>query len=365
MFRHLLLLLLLALVAVLAWQGKPGPPLDTASPTAASPPQDNRVQAGFQMEAQAVEGGVSVRWSGPLVEIVEAVLYRSTSDLARTRLDEVRYPIAVRRLPPDRVGTLQDDTAPPGVPLFYQVRLAEASGRFHYGPVASVELPARKLPRLARPSLLVDKEDYTLVVRDGGRTVKRYPVALGRNPFRRKLHQDNASTPEGRYRVYNLQPQATYYRAYDLDYPTAADRERYELAARRGLLPRPTPGIGGEIQIHGRGIQANWTFGCIALRNEDMDELFAHPEIAAGCPVEIVGRELTRADLEGVDVQKVQRALARHGFSPGTSDGRLGPSTRRALGLFQLKSGLPLTCEPDRKTRELLSKGTAAPPTLP
>ncbi len=301
MLRRLLIAALLVLLPVLAWNRAHQPQTGTAASesfAAAAPlPQDNRPEPGFRTEVHLEAGGFEVRWACPKVAVTEAILYRSTSDLSLTKLDNVRFPIVTISLPASREGRFVDEAFPAGVPLHYQVRLKDAEGRFHYGPAVAVEAPSAALPSLQSPSLLVDKTQYCLEVRDGGRTVRRYPIALGRNPFRRKLHEDNASTPEGHYRIVSLQPQATYHRAYDLDYPSEVDRQRYEQAARKGELPPSRPGIGGEIQIHGKGIHANWTFGCIALRNQDMDELFAHPEIAVGCPVDIAGREFNRADL--------------------------------------------------------------------
>ncbi|MEW6284000.1 MAG: L,D-transpeptidase, partial [Candidatus Eremiobacterota bacterium] len=178
-------------------------------------------------------------------------------------------------------------------------------------------------------------------VRDRGQAVKRYPVVMGRGRGR-KLRQDNASTPEGRYRLYNLQPRATFHRAYDVDYPNALDQVRYDLAQRKGLLPPETP-IGSEIQIHGGGIHSNWTFGCVALRNEDMDELFSRPEIGVGTRVTLVGGELTREDLEAID-RADRDAIVR----------LLGSDDPQTLGEYQGTRGLPMTCQPDLRTQRAL-----------
>lgn len=314
--------------------------------------QDNAPDGTVGLQVQAVPGGVRLSWKA---EGRETHLYRSTSPLGLTRLNDVRFPIVTFR-PEGR--KFEDTWLPDGAPIHYQLRVTDARGRRHYSEVVGLERPARPLPKVAKPSLYVDKVHYYLEVRDGGRGVKRYPVALGRNPFRRKLHMDNASTPEGRFHILGLQPKATFYRAYDLDYPTAVDRERYEFAGAAGLLPTPPPDIGGEIQIHGKGIHANWTWGCVALRNPDMDELFAHPEIAAGTPVEIAGHEITAADLASplakAEVTAVQEALRSRGYDPGPSDGQLGAATRKALGKFQVASGLPVTMFPDQRTLERL-----------
>lgn len=225
------------------------------------------------------------------------------------------------------------------VPLYYQLKL---DGKF--SAVARVALRGGPLAALKAPVLRVDKLACTLTVCDGDAPRKRYPIALGRNPFRRKLHQDAASTPEGVYHVSALQPQATYYRAYDLDYPNAVDRFRYDFHRSRGLLPRVdggTPDIGGEIQIHGRGIRTHWTHGCIALRNADMDELFACAAIREGTVVLIWGSELSRADVEAALAGTTLPALGYRG-------------TRADVARMQLREGLPVTGMLDERTRRRL-----------
>jgi len=206
--------------------------------------------------------------------------------------------------------------------------------------------------RLQHPSLFVDKVNYTLAVLDGDSVVKTYPVDLGRDPVKRKLHQDNATTPEGIYRITNLRPTSTFHKAYDLSYPNEVDRQRYRLLCSRG-----TPGIGGSIQIHGSGCGSNWTYGCIALRNDDIDELFEHPEIGVNTKVVIVGKELTREDIAAIErprtraeIVEIQQRLARAGFRARGEAGVLGPRTRNALGRFQKARRLPVTCDLDTRT---------------
>ncbi|MCA9794130.1 MAG: L,D-transpeptidase family protein [Candidatus Eremiobacteraeota bacterium] len=216
-------------------------------------------------------------------------------------------------------------------------------------------VPPKKLPPLHHPRLVVDKVNYTLSVYDRDERVKRYPFVMGGKPRQRKLCRDNASTPEGIYTIYNLQPQATFYRAYDIDYPNPIDRFRYTFAQRH--LELGDPGIGGEIQIHGCGLNGNWTAGCMALRDADMDELFAQPALAAGTRVWIVGREMTMADLEGLsqehDPEVVRRLQTSLGLKP---DGQMGQATREALGLYQHKQGWPVTCQLDQRSLNRLLK---------
>lgn len=209
------------------------------------------------------------------------------------------------------------------------------------------------------PVLWVDKNNYTLTVFDGDQVAKVYPIAMGKKPKNRKLHQDNASTPEGFYQIYGTQPEATFYRAYDIDYPNDVDKIRYDFA--RSYLNIPNRGIGGEIQIHGEGIHRNWTWGCMALRNDDMDELFSRPEIGRGTQVLITGNEISWEDLESIvcewdpgKVLDVQQRLLQLGYDPGDLDGKMGRQTRVALGRFQLKRRLPCSLQLDCRTMKAL-----------
>jgi hypothetical protein len=206
--------------------------------------------------------------------------------------------------------------------------------------------------RLTHPNLLVDKVARILEVLDGDSVVKRCTIDLGRDPATRKLHQDNATTPEGVYRITNVRPHSTFHKAFDLSYPNGVDRQRYRL-----LCPRGRPAIGGAIQIHGGGCGSDWTYGCIALRDDDIDELFLHPEIGVNTRVVIVGAELSRADIAAIErsrtraeVTEIQRRLGRAGYRVRGEPSVLGPRTRNALGRFQKARGLPVTCDLDTRT---------------
>jgi murein L,D-transpeptidase YafK len=222
-------------------------------------------------------------------------LVRSTSDLDSIGSDTLGYPVTTLVVP-GRARNFVDSLVADGVEYQYQARITVSSGPSRLTDKALVAIPARALVALARPSLLIDKPNFLLEVRDGEEAKKRFPIALGRNPVKRKLCQDNASTPEGYYYIAFRRPKAHFYRAYDLDYPNREDYRRYDSARMAGAIPS-NKDIGGAIQIHGCGIESNWTFGCIALRDEDIDELMAHHEIGIGTPVLIVGRDVTRADL--------------------------------------------------------------------
>jgi L,D-peptidoglycan transpeptidase YkuD (ErfK/YbiS/YcfS/YnhG family) len=79
-----------------------------------------------------------------------------------------------------------------------------------------------------------------------------------------------------------------YYRALLLDFPNSADKQRFRENKSKGVISSRA-GIGKNIEIHGSGSRnEDWTEGCVALSNADMDHLLRH--VGAGTPVTIVRR---------------------------------------------------------------------------
>ena len=160
-----------------------------------------------------------------------------------------------------------------------------------------------------RPAILVLKEKNRLVLLKGGSSVRSYDAEVGANALGDKRRQGDRATPEGRYRVVSKKDrgQSRYHRALLLDYPNAEDRARFAAARRRGEIPDGA-GIGGLIEIHGAGGRGqNWTDGCVALANPDMDDLYAR--VAPGTRVTIVGGD----GRDGAFSDLLQRAGADSG----------------------------------------------------
>lgn len=138
-------------------------------------------------------------------------------------------------------------------------------------------------------AIVVDKLNRRLDLYHGGVRVRSYPAELGANGLRRKQHSGDRATPEGMYHVVDLKSghRTKYYKALLINYPNEEDRARFEAARRRGTIPWRV-GIGNLIEIHGAGGQGtDWTDGCVALANQDMDEVFS--ESRPGTLVTIVG----------------------------------------------------------------------------
>lgn len=158
--------------------------------------------------------------------------------------------------------------------------------------------------RAGRVAIVVFKESHRLTVYHRGAPVGTYPVDLGFNWTADKRHEGDGATPEGRYRVVaRLGRNASiYHKALLLDYPNPGDRAEFARAKRDGDLPAGAR-IGGLIEIHGGGGRdQDWTDGCVALANEDMDRVFERAGV--GTPVTIVGSDQYGAIAEFADRQR-------------------------------------------------------------
>jgi len=292
-------------------------------------------------------------------------LYRSSSNLTKIPIDMYRYPITKFTISNGELNnSFIDRFVAHNTTYYYVAKITGDNKLLISSNIDSVTIPNIMLPTLTKPNFIIDKVHYYIELKDNEQPIKRYPIALGKNPISCKLHQDRASTPEGIYKIINLQQRATYHRAYDINYPNRIDRIRYDFAKSQNLISSRggvIPSIGGEIQIHGMGIGNNWTWGCVALRNEDIDELFNHKEIRSGTTVIIVGEEIMKKDIISIlkeraknEIREIQRRLSDQSYNVGKVDGVMGPQTRYAIGKFQMVNKLPITCDLDRRTIDKL-----------
>ena len=298
----------------------------------------------------------------------ELFLYRSTVKLTSPNIDKVRYPVAEFRINSKQNPiTFLDHYTAHNVIYHYLafIRQKDRNDILATSNTVEISTPDVLIEGLNEPVILINKKYYYLEIQTNGRTAKRYPISLGRDPFTRKLHQDNKTTPEGLYRIINLQAKATFYKAIDINYPNAEDRLRFDFMKAEGLVPE-NRGIGGEIQIHGQhsrwgSIQRNWTWGCISLRNTDMDEIFNLSILKVGIPIVIFGYEFSSEELMSPEEEKpleiikaAQKKLSKIGVYKGSIDGIIGRQTQLAIGRFQKDQGLPVSCVLDDRTVELL-----------
>jgi murein L,D-transpeptidase YafK len=147
--------------------------------------------------------------------------------------------------------------------------------------------------------LVIDKYARVCMLYRNGVMVKSYPVELGSNWIGDKSYQGDKSTPEGSYRIIDKKSsgETNYYKALLLDYPNAEDRKRFQANQRNGNISEDAS-VGGNIEIHGKGGRGvDWTDGCIALSNSDMDHLYLN--CSTGNEVVIVGSLRTLMEIMG------------------------------------------------------------------
>lgn len=146
-------------------------------------------------------------------------------------------------------------------------------------------------------AIVVDKYAGKCYVYKGRTLVEEFDAELGRVWKGDKQYQGDDTTPEGIYHITRKlgRGETRYYKALLINYPNEDDKKRFELARENGTIPKSSK-IGGLIEIHGMGGRGvDWTEGCVALENRDMDKLFNMAKV--GTRVTIVGSLL---DLESV-----------------------------------------------------------------
>lgn len=138
-------------------------------------------------------------------------------------------------------------------------------------------------------TVVVKKGERKLQLVQNHKVVKEYRVALGANPRGHKTQEGDERTPEGEYILDWRNPASTYHKSIHISYPNAMDR-----AVARSLGVQP----GGMIMIHGRPNyitsprihqeydRRDWTNGCIAVTNQEMDEIWRL--VRDGTPIRIL-----------------------------------------------------------------------------
>lgn len=138
--------------------------------------------------------------------------------------------------------------------------------------------------------IIIHKAARTLVLAEGETGLFTCRIALGSAPKGAKCMQGDGKTPEGRYFICLVKEEGKYGRSLGLSYPNPQDaqaayaegrideRTLQNVQAAHAERRRPPWGspLGGEIYLHEGGSDRDWTAGCIALDEKDMDRLFPH-----------------------------------------------------------------------------------------
>ncbi|MEQ3673192.1 L,D-transpeptidase family protein [Pseudophaeobacter sp.] len=125
-------------------------------------------------------------------------------------------------------------------------------------------------------SVVVNKGARKVYLLNGEGILREYKMDLGFAPLGHKQVEGDGKTPEGLYRIDRRNPNSAFHLSLGISYPNAADR-----AYAQSLGKRP----GGEIFIHGEPNSekerkraarvSDWTAGCIAVRNQEIEEIYA------------------------------------------------------------------------------------------
>ncbi len=154
---------------------------------------------------------------------------------------------------------------------------------FVIGFIAYYFYPEPKLPKGSKiDSIVVFKSKRQLLAYSKGNLLKTYKIALGRQPIGAKQFEGDRKTPEGIYFINDKNPNSEWHKNLGISYPNQKNIENANAQGKKA---------GGNIKIHGlqngKGYIGkfhrfkDWTLGCIALTNEEVDELYNAIDIGA------------------------------------------------------------------------------------
>lgn len=152
---------------------------------------------------------------------------------------------------------------------------------------------------LDKPRIVVHKAARKLELFSADKLLRTYKAGLGFSPVADKIREGDGATPEGEFYVFVKNNRSAYYLSLGVSYPNAEDADRglrdglitrtqhrgITEAIRKKTAPPQYTKLGGLIYIHGHGAKSDWTWGCVALENEDIRELF--DAVTVGTPVTI------------------------------------------------------------------------------
>ena len=142
-------------------------------------------------------------------------------------------------------------------------------------------------------SIQIDKSDYVLMMLNKDVILKSYRMVLGSNPKDDKRMEGDRCTPEGTFHIVSKYPHKNWRKFIWIDYPNDESRRKFNKSKLNGEILKDAE-IGGEVGIHGTpengeyliDDKVNWTWGCISLKRNDVDEIY--PYINEGTEIIIV-----------------------------------------------------------------------------
>ena len=150
-----------------------------------------------------------------------------------------------------------------------------------------------------KPRIVVYKSERKLEFYSDQTLLRTYKIGLGFSPVADKQREGDGATPEGDFYIFVKNNRSAYYLSLGISYPNAEDAARglrdglitkaqhdtIVEAIRKKVAPPQYTKLGGLIYIHGHGAKSDWTWGCVALENEHMKELY--DAVSVGTPVTI------------------------------------------------------------------------------
>ena len=143
------------------------------------------------------------------------------------------------------------------------------------------------------------KEKRRLEIYGDDKLIGEFKIALGGEPIGDKIKEGDKKTPEGKYCICTRNDKSKYTLFMGLTYPNIEDAQRgledglidkqlfkeitYEI--ENGKRPNWSTPLGGAVGIHGGGTNSDWTWGCIALSDEDIKIIWEYTKM--NTPVEI------------------------------------------------------------------------------
>lgn len=159
---------------------------------------------------------------------------------------------------------------------------------------------ATPMSKIENPRIVIKKEKRRLELFDGEKLIKTYTVALGFAPTGDKEKQGDGKTPEGEFYIFTKNNQSKFYLSLGVSYPNIEDAHRgletktitknqyakIVKAVNAKKAPPQNTKLGGDIYIHGGGTGRDWTWGCVALDNKNIKELFDTIPVGASVKIE-------------------------------------------------------------------------------
>lgn len=165
--------------------------------------------------------------------------------------------------------------------------------------ICAISVPLFSFQPAQKPRIVIYKGERKLELYSDKTLIKTYRFGLGFSPVTDKVREGDGATPEGDFYIFVKNNKSAYYLSLGISYPNAEDAVRglrdglitkaqhdaIVEAIRKQVAPPQYTKLGGLIYIHGHGAKSDWTWGCVALENEDIKELY--DAVSVGTPVTI------------------------------------------------------------------------------